>query len=137
MEKARPLPRLDGPNALFWAGLKAGEIRVQRCVHCGTCRFPASRWCAACRKEGHEIAAVDPVGVVEGVCVFHKQYFAGIPTPYAVVQVRLDCGVRFFSNMRGVSPDGIRTGDRVRAAFVRAPHDVTLLEFTPAEGKIR
>ena len=137
MEKARPLPRLDGPNAAFWEGLKKGEIRVQRCVHCGTCRFPASRWCTACRKEGHELAAVEPAGVVEGVCVFHKQYFVGIATPYAVVQVRLDCGVRFFSNASDVPPERIRTGDRVRAAFVPVTGDVTLLEFTPAEGRGR
>jgi uncharacterized OB-fold protein len=51
--------------------------------------------------------------------------------PYAVVQVKLDNGVRFFSNMVGVMREEIHTGMRVRPVFDDLTKDVTLLKFRP------
>jgi hypothetical protein len=51
--------------------------------------------------------------------------------PYAVVQVRLDCGVRFFSNMVGTRNEELRIGMRVRAVFERATPEIALLKFNP------
>lgn len=129
---AKPLPRLDGPEAPFWEGLNEGEIRVQHCLDCGTPRFPASRFCPECHSDRAVWKAVEPRGVVESYCTFHKCYFPGFvgEMPYTVIQVRLDCGLRFFSNMVGY--DGpITTGQRVRAVFERVAPEVTLLKFTP------
>lgn len=132
----RPLPRVNGPERPFWQGLREGEVRVQRCLACGRLRFPASRFCPACHGDESEWTAVEPAGEVESFCVFHKAYFPGfVPDmPYAVVQVRLDCGVRFFSNMVGVTNDELRIGMRVAAAFEPAAEGVVLLKFRPAGG---
>lgn len=130
----KPLPRLDGADRPYWEGLREGEIRLQRCIHCGTYRFPASRWCSACRQEGAERVAVAPTGTVESFCVFHKGYFPGFDPPYAVVQVKLDCGVRLFSNMAGAPDADVRIGERVTAVFERATPDITLLKFAPLDG---
>ncbi|MWD26544.1 hypothetical protein E0K89_003540 [Aquicoccus sp. SCR17] len=131
---AKPLPRLDGPEAPFWAGLREGEIRVQHCVACGTPRFPASRFCPECHSDRAEWRAVEPRGEVESHCTFHKCYFPGFvgDMPYTVIQVRLDCGLRFFSNIA----DGGRpaTGQRVAAVFEPATADVVLLKFAPEDG---
>lgn len=130
---AKPLPRTDGPEAPYWRGLKQGEIRVQCCQNCGHHRFPASRFCPVCHSDEAEWKAVAPTGTVVSYCVFHKCYFPGFASemPYTVVQVKLDCGVQFFSNMVGTEPDGIATGMAVRAVFEPATADVTLLKFTP------
>jgi uncharacterized OB-fold protein len=130
----KPLPRLEGPDLPYWEGLREGEIRLQRCTHCGTHRFPASRWCSACRQEGSERVAVAPTGIVESFCVFHKGYFPGFDPPYAVIQVKLDCGVRLFSNVAGPPDADVRIGERIAAVFERATPDVTLLKFKPADG---
>lgn len=135
---AKPLPRIDGPERPFWEGLLEGVIRVQHCLSCGRPRFPASRYCPHCHSPESEWRAVDPFGEIETYCVFHKAYFPGfVPEmPYAVVQVRLDCGVRFFSNMAGIGNDEIRTGMRVRAVFETAAPGIALLKFRP-EGDER
>jgi hypothetical protein len=52
--------------------------------------------------------------------------------PYAVVQVRLNNGVRFYSNLVGVDTPDIRIGMKVQAVFERVEgSDVTLLKFKP------
>jgi uncharacterized OB-fold protein len=128
----RPLPRAGGPEQTFWDGLRAGEVRVQRCV-CGHCRFPASRNCPVCHSAGFSWTAVEPEGVVESFCVFHKQYFPAIEVPYAVVQVRLRCGVRMFSNLLHIPIDQISIGIPVTAVFENAADGTTLLKFRPTE----
>lgn len=133
---AKPLPRLDGPERSFWEGLCEGQIRVQHCLSCGRPRFPASRYCPHCHSPESRWRAVEPTGEIESFCVFHKAYFPGFvgEMPYAVVQVRLDCGVRFFSNLVGVPNDRIRTGMRVAAVFEAAAPGIALLKFSPEEG---
>lgn len=132
----KPLPRLDGAERPFWEGLREGQIRVQHCLSCGTPRFPASRYCPVCHSPESEWRAVEPTGEVETFCVFHKAYFPGfVPEmPYAVIQVKLDCGVRFFSNIVGVANADLRTGMRVEAVFEPANREVALLKFRPAGG---
>ncbi len=129
----RPLPRAGGPEQTFWDGLRAGEVRVQRCV-CGHHRFPASRNCPVCHSAEFTWTAAEPEGVVESFCVFHKQYFPALEVPYAVVQVRLRCGVRMFSNLQHVPIDRIRIGMQVKAVFENAGDGVTLLRFRTEEN---
>jgi uncharacterized OB-fold protein len=127
----RPLPQTDGPERPFWRALRSREVQVQRCRSCGTHRFPATRYCAHCRAEESEWVAVAPTGLLESWCVFHRPYFDGLPVPYTVIQVRLDCGVRLFSNPAGVEADALRIGMPVEAAFEDITTDVTLLKFKP------
>ncbi len=128
----KPLPRLDGAEAPFWAGLRDGEIRVQHCEACGTARFPASRFCPECHSDRAEWRAVTAEGEVESHCTFHKCYFPGFVAemPYTVVQVKLQNGLRFFSNMADGSAPA--TGTKVHAVFEPVTPEVTLLKFAVA-----
>jgi uncharacterized protein len=126
----RPLPDVNGADAPFWQALRARAVRVQRCGNCGAYRFPAARTCPHCRSDEVEWVAVAPTGVVETWCVFHRAYFDGLPVPYTVIQVRLDCGVRLFSNpVDEAAP--LRIGMAVEAAFEDVAPEVTLLKFRP------
>jgi uncharacterized OB-fold protein len=131
----RPLPRLDGPERPFWEGLRRRVVRVQRC-DAGHYRFPASRYCPVCHSARSSWEAVAPEGEVESFCVFHKPYFPGFAAemPYAVVQVKLSCGVRFFSNLVAVAREDICIGMKVVAAFEDVSPEVTLLKFRPQDG---
>lgn len=133
----KPRPKLDGPEKPFWDGLREGEIRVQRCENCGRHRFPASRYCPHCHSPEFQWEAVAGEGEVESFCVFHKAYFPGfVPEmPYAVLQVKLDSGVRFFSNpAKGEDKNALAVGTRVRAVFEPVDNDLTLLKFRCAEA---
>ena len=129
----RPLPKLDGPERPFWEGLRQRVVRVQRC-DAGHYRFPASRFCTVCHSARSTWEAVQPEGEVESFCVFHKPYFPGFAVPYAVVQVRLACSVRLFSNLVGVANEDIRIGMKVVASFEDVSPEVTLLKFRPKQG---
>jgi len=129
----RPLPQTDGPDRPFWQALRRREVQVQRCRSCGMHRFPATRYCAHCRSDESEWVAVAPSGTLETWCVFHRPYFEGLPVPYTVIQVKLDCGVRVFANPAGVENGALRIGMPVDAVFEDVAPDVTLLMFKPKD----
>jgi uncharacterized OB-fold protein len=129
----RPLPRTDGPDAPFWQALRRREVQVQRCSGCGTHRFPAARTCAQCRSDESAWVAVAPRATLETWCVFHRPYFEDLPVPYTVIQVRLDCGVRLFSNP--ASPGALRIGMPLEAVFEDVTDAVTLLKFKPKDDR--
>jgi uncharacterized OB-fold protein len=131
---AKPRPRLDGPEQIFWAGLKVRQIRVQQCKDCGRHRFPAARYCPKCHGPDFDWVQVAGRGEVESFCVFYKAYFPGFVAemPYAVVQVKLDSGVRFFSNM--VDEGDLSVGMQVTAEFEDVDAVLTLLKFRKAEA---
>jgi hypothetical protein len=132
---AKPLPPDDPANRPFWDGAKRGVLMLQRCLDCDRHRFPAARNCAHCRGERSEWVATSGAGVVESYCTFHRAYWPAFArdVPYDVVQVRLDEGVRLFSNLLGVARERIRSGMRVRASFDPVTPAVTLVKFVPAE----
>jgi uncharacterized protein len=125
----RPLPRTDGADAPFWQALRRREIQVQRCGSCGTHRFPATRYCPNCHSEASAWVTVSPTGTLETWCAFHRPYFEDLPVPYTVIQVRLDCGVRLFSNPAEASV--LRIGMPLTAVFEHVTDAVTLLKFKP------
>lgn len=128
----KPRPQLDGPEKQFWDGLREGEIRVQRCEDCSRHRFPAGRYCSHCHSSKFRWEAVSGEGEVESFCVFHKAYFPGFVSelPYVVLQVKLDSGVRFFSNpAKGEDKGELLVGMRVRAVFEQVDAELTLLKF--------
>ena len=127
----RPLPTVDGADQPFWQALRRREVRLQRCDDCGASRFPASRFCPQCRSEKSQWQAVAPTGTIETWCVFHRSYFEDLAVPYTVIQVRLDCGVRLFSNPVEVEAAALRIGMAVEAVFEDVAPDVTLLKFKP------
>ena len=127
----RPLPNVDGPDQPFWRALRRGEVCVQRCGNCGLYRFPATRFCRQCRSETSEWHVVAPTGIIETWCIFHRPYFDSLSVPYTVIQVRLECGVRLFSNPVGVEARALRIGMPVEAMFEDVTPEVTLLKFKP------
>ena len=126
----KSLPPDEPANRPFWEGAKRGALMLQRCMDCGRHRFPAARYCAQCRGERSEWVAACGRGVVESHCSFHKAYWPAFASevPYAVVQVRLEEGVRLFSNLVGGAP---RAGLRVKAHFEPVTPEVTLVKFAP------
>jgi len=128
---AKPLPPDDPANRPFRDGAKRGVLMLQRCLDCGRHRFPAARYCTQCHGERNEWVATSGTGIVESYCTFHRAYWPAFApdVPYDVVQVKLEEGVRLFSNLVGVPRDRIRTGMRVRATFDPVTPDVTLVKF--------
>ncbi len=134
----KPLPRIDDTNAPHWQGAKQGEVRVQKCLDCGTLRYPPARHCMNCLSEKVEWSKLSGKGEVWSFCTFHRQYFKGFEAdmPYTVVLVKTDEGQLLYSNLVGIPRDQVRIGMRVHAVFDEVTPEVTLIKFAPdSEGE--
>ena len=129
----KPLPRPDRDSEPFWRGLREGALRVQRCKGCGTLRWPPRALCNRCHSFANEWIALSGRGRIVSWARTH-QVFAPAwrdEVPYDVVLVALDEqeDPRLVGRLEAGEP---RRDLPVRARFVRASDDVTLLHWEPA-----
>jgi len=133
-EVSEPLPRPDPSNAddaAFWAALRAGELRIQRCAACGAFRHPPRPVCARCGTTDREWVAASGAGEVWSFTVIHPPTlpaFAG-RTPYGAVVVRLDEGVFLVSALVDCPIEELAVGTRVEVAVREVDSDLALPLF--------
>lgn len=121
-------PRLrpvDG-TGFFWDGLRAGELRIQRCAECGRLRHPPGVGCARCGGGSTEHLVAAGTGAVHSFVVHHHPPVPGREAPFVVALVELDEGVRMVGELVGVAPDRVRIGLRVKIGFERVDDDLVL-----------
>ena len=129
-----PIPRPDPANeddARFWAALRAGELRVQRCATCGEFRHPPRPVCARCGSTASDWPVVSGAGEVWSFTIVHPPTlpaFADL-TPYGAVVVRLDEGVFLVSNVVDCPVDELAVGRRVELEIVAVDDDLQLPLF--------
>lgn len=117
MSDGRPRPDPAGADdETFWSYVAAGELRIQRCVGCGTYRHPPRPLCAACGSTGAEWVAVPGHGEIWARTVIHPPTLPAFAsrTPYCAVVVRLDEGVFMVSDVVDRDPDDVVVGRRVQ-----------------------
>jgi uncharacterized OB-fold protein len=109
-----PRPVINADTAFFWAGVEAGELRIQSCGECGALRHPPGPACPACGalKPSYMVAA--GTGTIHSYVVHHHPPLPGRRSPVTVALVDLDEGVRMVAELRGVRPS---IGARVQAGF--------------------
>ena len=137
--KPRPLPRLTEASKPFWEGCKQHEIRVQKCLDCGTCRFPPQGMCRACQSTSYEWVPVNGKGVIYSFIIPTHQSPGELPArgftyPYAVALIELDGtdGVRIPTNIIRCDLDDISIGMAVEPEFVTASEDIELPLYKPS-----
>jgi uncharacterized protein len=128
----KPLPHPTQISAPFWDGLRAHEVRIQRCdqghwfffprLHCPVCGSRHIEWQHV---SGHGILYTYTVSRVPTLPEFTDEM------PQLLAVVELDEGVHINTTMVGVAPEALRVGERVRPVFDDRPGQVTLLRFTP------
>jgi uncharacterized OB-fold protein len=113
-----PASELD---AGFWRALRAGELRIQRCIECHAYRHPPRPVCAQCGAIGSESALVAGAGEVWSYTIVHPPTLPGFAdrVPYGAVVVRLDVGVFLVSNLVDCPVEELAVGTRVELAPTR------------------
>lgn len=126
----RPVPT-NADEAAFWDGLRAGELRIQRCAACGVFRHPPRPVCASCGARERELVAVSGQGEVWSFTVVHPPTLPAFAdrTPYGAVVVRLDEGVFLVSNLVDCPIDELAVGARVELAITTVDDDLALPLF--------
>lgn len=130
--------RVDAP---YWAGLGAGELRIQRCTGCRRWCWPADWRCPGCGSYDFDWPTVAPVGTVYSWVRSRLPFVAAYAdlVPYVDVLVELPgaAGARVLGLLTG-SEERLRIGAVVHGTF-RAASERTIglpvLTWALAEGE--
>jgi len=114
----RPAPMRAADDSVFWAYLRDGELRLQRCDGCGRLRYPPAPCCPGCLAPDATWTPMSGRGAVLSWVTMHRQYFPTLPVPYVVVAVQLEEGPIMFGNLDQDAP--LRAGAPVRLVLERS-----------------
>ncbi|AQV98297.1 acyl dehydratase [Cupriavidus necator] len=132
----KPLPQPTPISAPFWDGLKAHQVKLQRCEDCGQWVFFPRAHCPACASTQLAWRTVSGEGTLYTCTV------ARIPTlpeftdemPQRLAVVELDEGVHLNTTLVGLDDAQVRIGMRVRPVFDERPGTITLLRYTGTDS---
>ncbi|MFC5746865.1 OB-fold domain-containing protein [Actinomadura rugatobispora] len=125
-------PAVGPDTAFFWDGVKAGELRIQRCADCGALRHPPGPMCPSCHSVKRDFVVASGRGEVHSYVVHHHPPVPGRTPPYVVAVVDLEEGVRIVGNVNGCPPEDVAIGMPVKLAFERMDDELVLPQWIPA-----
>ena len=125
-----PLPIPNEDTQPFWDYCKAGELRAQRCMACGTLRHPPRPTCAECGSFDHEWVALSGRGTIYTYSVSQQAIHPALEgrIPHTAILVQLDEGPLFTSNLVE-GDDRIAIGLPVEVVFEPVTDEITLPKF--------
>ena len=126
-----PLPQPSRDNAEFYAAAARGELRFQQCTPCGRCRHYPRPVCPYCLSRDFTWQRSSGRGTVYTWTIVRGPTLPAFQDklPYNVVDVLMDEGVHFVSEVLDCAPEDIRAGMPVEATFVPVSDDITLVKF--------
>jgi uncharacterized OB-fold protein/acyl dehydratase len=126
-------PQTSPDTEFFWAGTRAGELRIQRCASCGALRHPPGPMCPACGEPAAgDYVVAEGTGEVYSYVVHHHPPVPGRTPPFVVALVQLPEGVRIMAELRGVPAAQVEIAMPVRISFERVDDELTLPAWRPA-----
>jgi uncharacterized protein len=131
-----PLPPYPVETVLndgYLEGLRAGELRIQRCADCGEYRFPPSRFCPRCLSTAWAWTPVSGRGTLWSWVRMHKRYIPGFEPPYIVCLVQLDEGPRIIATVPDDDVGRLECDQPVTASFEKHGDQVRVV-FRPSQG---
>ena len=131
LTRGLPLPVPTADNAEFWAAAKRGELRFQRCAACGTFRHYPRPACPRCLAREFTWERATGRGTVYTWTIVRGPTLPAFEAklPYNVVDVLLEEGVHFVSEVLDCPPEAVRAGMPVEAVFVPVSDEITLVKF--------
>jgi uncharacterized protein len=124
-----PLPTLD--TLPFYEAAQRGELRLQRCTACRTFRHYPRPTCPACLVREFTWERASGRGTVYTWTIVRGPTLPAFEAqlPYNVVDVLLEEGVHFVSQVLDCPAEDIYAGMPVEAVFVPASEEITLVKF--------
>jgi len=130
----RPVPGPDDASEPFWEACARHEFLLQYCGACGAVRFPPRPMCPACNSFDSEWRPASGRGRIWSWVIAHPPVLPAFAdrTPYNVIVVELDEGVRMIGNLLDVPNDQIAEGMEVEIAWEDVEDGVSLPAWRPA-----
>jgi uncharacterized OB-fold protein len=131
MTQGHPRPVPDPTSAPFYEWARRGELRFQRCADCGRFRHYPRPACPQCLSRESSWERASGRGTVYAWTIVRGPTLPAFSEklPYNVVDVLLDEGVHFVSEVLDCPPEEIRAGMAVEAVFVPLDDEITLIKF--------
>jgi uncharacterized OB-fold protein len=126
-----PLPAITRDTAPFYEAARRGELRFQRCTDCRAWRHYPRPACPACHSRRFSWERASGRGTVYTWTIVHGPTLLALEPslPYNVVDVLLEEGIHFVSQLLDCPADALHAGLPVEAAFVPVNNAVTLVKF--------
>ena len=126
-----PLPAITPDVAPFYEAARRGELRFQRCAECRAWRHYPRPACPVCSSRRFTWERVSGRGTVYTWTIVHGPTLPAFEAtlPYNVVDVLLEEGIHFVSQVLDCPPEALRAGVPVEAVFVSVTGEVTLVKF--------
>lgn len=131
----KPLPVPTPTSRPYWEGLRAHEVRMQRCAACARFVFYPRSNCPFCLSPELEWRRVSGEGTVYTFTIARRATAPPFEdeVPQRIAVVELAEGPRLTTTLVNVEPDAIRIGMAVKPVFDDiAGTDITLLRYEPA-----
>ena len=129
-----PLPVIGPDTAPFYEAARRGELRFQRCADCDAWRHYPRPACPACQSRRFAWERASGRGTIYTWTIVHGPTLPAFEAslPYNVVDVLLDEGIHFVSQVVDCPPEALRADLPVVAVFVPVDEAVTLVKFRRA-----
>ncbi len=132
LPQARPIPKSsDHLNGQFWEHCKQGKLFFQCCLECDTWRHMPRYMCAKCGSDEWEWKESSGKGRIFSWIITHQAMHPKFrdETPYAVLVVEMDEGVRFVSRPLGIANEELAIDMPVQVIFETIDDDFALPLF--------
>jgi uncharacterized OB-fold protein len=131
----RPIPIPDEDSKPFFEGAREQRLMIQQCTNCGTMMWPAKPRCDNCLLPTVTWVQASGKGTLYSFVLMHQIYHPGFAseTPYNIVQVDIEEGLRIVSNVVGCSNADLAIGMPLEVTFETISDEVTLPRFKPAK----
>lgn len=114
----------------FWSFCAREDFRLQRCCSCRAWRYPPRKYCPECGSGEAEWKPVSGKGSILSFAIFHHDFGAGLPLPYAIILVRLEEGPVMVGRLVESSLERLRIGLPVEVHWEREVSGRALPLFT-------
>jgi uncharacterized OB-fold protein len=128
----RPLPVPTPETAHFWAGTRAGELRLQQCSGCEGTYFPPRPFCPRCGGRDVEVVAASGRATLASYVISHLPA-PGFEPPYAIAIVELEEGPTMLTNIVECpqTPEALQLDMPLVVTFAELTSEITLPYFRP------
>ncbi len=130
-----PVPVPTPETEHFWAGTKAGRLKLQRCSSCSEVYFPPRPFCPVCVSRNVEVFDASGRARLYSYVINHRPHPA-FDGPYAIAVVELDEGPRMMTNLVNVdqTPEALVLDMPLEVVFEPLTEEISLPYFQPQEA---
>lgn len=132
----KPLPLPTPETQPFWDGLKAHELRIQRCQDCGRAYFYPRPFCPRCFSWNVTWFVASGRARLHTYEVIHRAAPAfAADAPYVLAVVELEEGPRMLTNIVGAEPEpaGLPVDMPLQIEYDDVSEAITLPKFRPSQ----